>query len=76
MRAWQERTHELLTALWREGPWTLLPRRIVSDMLSVPALEIRHPVHLEILMEPHYAACNGRAAGRRLMGAQYVFKRR
>lgn len=44
-------TDEIAAARFRDHPWPDLPRRIVSDVLGVPAVEIGDPVILIVLME-------------------------
>lgn len=46
----QLRTEMRCSALGRRDPHADLPRRIVPDMLRVPALELGHPVAFFVLM--------------------------
>lgn len=41
----------LEAALRGDDPWTALPWRIVTDVLDVAALELRHPVGVLVLVE-------------------------
>jgi hypothetical protein len=46
-------------AFGSDDPRTVGPRRVVADMLRVPALEIGYPVAKIILMETHDLAGRG-----------------
>lgn len=48
------------TALWRDNPRTIGPWWIVSNVLVVTALELRHPMLLFILMKADDAFVHGR----------------
>jgi hypothetical protein len=50
-----------LPALVGRDPDPDLPRWVVTDVLRVPALELRHPVPLLILMVPHDLTVHGLA---------------
>ena len=43
----------------RDHPWPLLPRRIVTHVLRMAALQVGDPIADVVLMEPDDAARNG-----------------
>jgi hypothetical protein len=49
-------TDELCASVRRDDPWTVLPWWVVTHMLAVPALEVRHPVALSVLVKAHNPA--------------------
>jgi hypothetical protein len=48
-----------LSALFGRDPDPDLPRWVVTDVLRVPALELRDPVPLLVLMVPHDLTVHG-----------------
>ena len=52
----QRLTQSRTTAVLRQHPRALLPRRVVTDVLIVTALELGYPVTFIILMEAGHAA--------------------
>jgi len=56
LHAFQLASKGLRSRFRRGNPRPALPRRIVAYVLIVPALELRHPVPLGILVEPYDAA--------------------
>jgi hypothetical protein len=54
--ALERRPQPALAPLCRQHPLALLPRRTVTDVLTVPALEQRHPVPHLVPLEADNAA--------------------